>query len=83
MKSTGLPRPFPRGVLSDAETSERIYLFKNVSALRATCQVRLLAMKAAATGKKLVLKVPPPCRFDHSLRDLIGTAPTLILREDL
>jgi plasmid maintenance system killer protein len=60
-----------------------IYLIKNVSALRATYQVRLLALKAAQHGKKLVLKVPPACRFENSLADLARAMPQVIQREDL
>jgi len=73
----------PRGVRPDAETSERIYLIKNASILRATCQIRLLALRAAATGKEFVLLVPPECRWDASLDGLIESAPCLVRREDL
>jgi len=73
----------PRGTRPDAETPEMIYLVKNVSALRATYQVRLLTLKAAGQGKKLVLKVPRACRFDDSLMDLAKATPGVIQREDL
>jgi hypothetical protein len=75
--------PTPRGTRADAETEERIYLVKNVTSLRATYQVRLLALKAAETGKKLVLKVPAVCRFDPSLEQLISRTGNLIEREDI
>jgi len=74
---------FPRGTRPDAETAGKIYLIKNVSALRATHQVRLLALKAIEDGKKLVLKVPRACRFDRSLADLAEAMPHIIQREDL
>jgi hypothetical protein len=72
-----------RGSQADAETFDRIYLFKNVAALRATYQIRLLALNAGAIGKKLVLKVPRFCRFDDSLSGLIEAMPGVIDREDL
>lgn len=72
-----------RGTQADAETFDRIFLFKNVSGLRATYQIRLLALNAGAMGKKLVLKVPRSCRFDDSLEGLIQAMPEVILREDL
>lgn len=75
--------PALRGTCPDAETSERITLIKAVTLLRATYQVRLLALKAAETGKILVLKVPAACNFDSSLNRLIRSAPGLIQRENL
>jgi hypothetical protein len=80
-----LPAPVQqlRGSQADAETLDRIYLFKNVAALRATYQIRLMALNAGAIGKKLVLKVPRFCRFDDSLAGLIQAMPDVILREDL
>ncbi len=85
MDFSDLSRPpaFVRGARPDAETASRIILIKRVSVLRATYQVRLLALKAAETGKSLILQVPPTCRFDASLQELIGLRPSLIRREDL
>jgi len=77
------PPPTPRGSRPDAETATALYLIKLVSALRATYQVRLLALKAAETGKKLILKVPAGCRFDPALEGLIRETDGLIRREDL
>ena len=73
----------PRGTRPDAETADAIVLIKNVSTLRATYQVKLLAYKAVQTGKKLVLHVPPSCRFDPSLQSLIDAMPQIIRRENL
>jgi hypothetical protein len=73
----------PRGSRPDAETSEKLYLFKNVATLRATYQVRLLAFMAEERGKKLVLKVPSSCRFDAGLADLVRARPQIIEREEL
>jgi hypothetical protein len=74
--------PLPRGTRPDAETAQRIYLVKQVQVLRATYQVRLLALKAAEQGKQLVLQVPRSCRFDRALADLAAAMPTVIQRED-
>jgi hypothetical protein len=74
--------PLPRGTRPDAETPRRIYLVKQVLVLRATYQIRLLALKAAAQGKQLVLQVPRGCRFDRPLADLAAAMPGVIQRED-
>jgi hypothetical protein len=73
----------PRGTRPDAETSEKIYLLKRVSTLRATYQVRLLLFHAAQQGKKLVLVVPPACQFDDALRELLRARAATAEREDL
>jgi hypothetical protein len=68
--------------MADAEKFNRLYLVKNVSALRATYQIRLLAYRAVTEGLKLVLKVPPVCEFHPSLIDLIDKTGSTVLRED-
>ena len=73
----------PRGARADAETPEAIYLIKHVSSLRATYQIRLLALKAAESGKILVLMAPRTCRFDPSLEALVMAMSGRIRREDL
>jgi hypothetical protein len=83
MESPSCSKNQLRGVRPDAETNDKVYLFKNVSSLRATYQIRLLALSAGAIGKRLVLKVPPACRFDQALDGLIQALPDVILREDL
>ena len=65
----------PRGARPDAETLDQIVLIKNVSTLRATYQIRLLAFKAYESGKKLVLTVPKNCRIHETLRSLAETLP--------
>jgi hypothetical protein len=70
-----------RGALADAETDSRICLLKNVSTLRATYQVRLLAFKAEQTGKKLVLRVPKSCALAPDLVALRRERPSLIVVE--
>ncbi len=73
----------PRGSRPDAETIDKIYVIKNVSMLRATYQIRLLAFKAVESRKKLVLKVPRSCQFHASLRNFIKTTGKNIKREDM
>ena len=73
----------PRGSRPDAETTDKIYLIKNVSTLRATYQVRLLAFKALQSQKGLIIRVPRSCRFDSSLEGLIKGTGKIIRREDL
>lgn len=77
------PGPRPRGALPDAETADAVYLIKNVSVLRATYQIRLLAYLAAGRGKRLVLKVPRSCRFDPALAAAADAPASPIRREDL
>ena len=72
----------PRGALPDAETLDKIFLIKNVSTLRATYQVKLLAFKATQSYKKLVLKVPGRCQFHASLKKLIKATGNKITREN-
>ena len=72
-----------RGSRPDAETGEKNYLIKNVSVLRATYQIRLLAFAAVESRKKLILKVPKSCQFHTTLKDLIKTSGTTIRRENV
>ena len=60
----------PRGARPDAETYDKLYLIKNVSELRATYQVRLLAYRAQQEGKKLVIRLPKGAKQHSSLRML-------------
>ena len=69
----------PRGVRADSETFDKIILVKNVSTIRATYQVRLLAFKAVETGKKLVIIVPKYCQVDRTLRELAKGLPKTVL----
>jgi hypothetical protein len=77
------PHQVPRGARPDAEMFNKIYLVKNVSFLRATYQIRLLAFKAVDTHKKLMLKVPRACKFDSSLKELIKMTGKIIQRENI
>lgn len=59
-----------RGAFPDAQTHDKIYLFKNVSTLRATYQVRLLTYLASEAGRKLVINVPAHFKAHPSLSRL-------------
>jgi hypothetical protein len=67
----------PRGARADAETNDRIVLVKNVSLLRATYQIRLLAFKAQETRKKFVIFVPQACKVHGTLRGLMKLVPNV------
>jgi hypothetical protein len=67
-----------RGAFPDAQNQDKIYLFKNVSTLRATYQVRLLTYLAAETGKKLIINVPSHCKLHPSLSQLTKEFPKAI-----
>lgn len=64
-----------RGARADAETFDTLFLIKNVSVIRATYQIRLLAFNATESGKRLVIKVPKHCRVHPTLRELITQLP--------
>jgi len=60
----------PRGTLPDAETTDALYLFKNVRGLRATYQIRLLLYRALKERRKLIIRVPNGCKLDTDLSTL-------------
>lgn len=68
----------PRGSLPDAEDASRLFLFKKVSGLRATYQVRLLAYLAESRGKVLVIRIPKDARVCPSLELLSRRLPEAI-----
>jgi len=68
--------------MADAEKFNTLYLVKNVTSLRATYQIRLLAYRADTEGLKLIIKVPSSCEFQRSLLDLMKKSGNAILRED-
>lgn len=72
----------PRSTRADAEKFNTLYLIKNVSKLRATYQVKLLAFRAVSEGLRLVIKVPKSCKFHPSLKDLIEKTGNTISREN-
>jgi len=71
-----------RSAMPDAEAFNKMYLIKNVSKLRATYQIRLLAFRAVEKKTKLILRVPVSCEFDRSLDELIKTCGKSVLREN-
>lgn len=60
-----------RGARADGEKNDKLYLLKNVSELRLTYQIRLLAFQAQQTRKKLFVQVPKHCKVHDSLRDFV------------
>ena len=62
-------RQVARGARADAERSDAFFLFKKVSTLRLTYQIRLLTYRAFESGRKLVIRVPEDCTVMPILRD--------------
>jgi hypothetical protein len=60
-----------RGTRADAQKGMVYYLFKNVSVLHATYQIRLLTYFAWKDGKKLIVRVPSVCRKTEALREFV------------
>jgi hypothetical protein len=58
-----------RGARADAELNDTYFLLKNVSLLRLTYQIRLLAFRAKSQGRKLIIRVPTSCQVHPALRD--------------
>jgi hypothetical protein len=58
-----------RGTKADAERHDAYFLFKNVSSLRLTYQIRLLTYRALETKRKLIIRIPANCRIHTTLRD--------------
>jgi hypothetical protein len=61
----------PRGSIPDAETRDALYLLKNVSEMRLTYQIKLLAFMAHSKKKKLILRLPACAKIHQTLRDYI------------
>lgn len=68
----------PRGARADSETFANIVLVKNVSTIRATYQIKMLAFKAIESGRKLVIIVPKYCQIDRTLRELTKEFPKTV-----
>lgn len=77
------PHQVPRGARADAEKGNKIYLIKKVRSLRATYQVRLLALRARQEGRVLVLMVPKGCTYHPSLKLLVHQFRDVFRREVL
>jgi hypothetical protein len=57
-----------RGSRPDADSHEALHLFKNVSYLRLTYQIRRLTYRALTERRRLVIRVPRSCSLDQALR---------------
>lgn len=55
-----------RGAMYDYENHLAISIFKNVSYLRPTYQIKLLANRAAKEDKNLIISVPEICELSPS-----------------
>jgi hypothetical protein len=58
----------PRGARPDADVAGKFYLIKNVSQLRLTYQIKILAYMASTEGQKLIVQIPKSAKIDNSLR---------------
>jgi hypothetical protein len=67
-----------RGAFPDAQKGNDLYLFKHVSMLRATYQVRLLTYLASEAGKRLVINVPLHFKPHPTLSQLLKEFPKTI-----
>jgi hypothetical protein len=65
----------------DAETADAIVLVKYAASLHATRQIRMLAARAEAGGKKLVLLVPRGFRPASTLKLFMANHPDLVRLE--
>ena len=70
-----------RGARPDAENQTQLFLFKKVSRLRATYQVRLLLFQAMTTGRTLVIVLPRGGQVDRTLKELSKRAPKHLVIE--
>lgn len=61
----------PRGSMPDADSAKALYLLKNVSEMRLTYQVKLLAYMAQTKGKKLHIRLPSEATVHPGLREYI------------
>jgi hypothetical protein len=64
-----------RGTLSDAEDEQGFVLFKRVSELRATYQIRLQIYRAFKENRRLAIHVPERCRIHDDLKALADAYP--------
>jgi hypothetical protein len=60
-----------RGSRPDAVSGATAYLFKNVSELRLTYQIRLLTFVAGERGSRLVIRLPKSARLSRGLRGFV------------
>lgn len=60
-----------RGSRPDAVSGSKAYLFKNVSELRLTYQIRLLTVLAAERKSRVVIRIPKSAQLSRDLRDFV------------
>ena len=59
----------PRGSMPDADNLKGLYLIKNVSEMRLTYQIKLLAYMAHTKGCKLHIRLPSTAKVHSTLSD--------------
>jgi hypothetical protein len=75
------PAEITRRSRADAETADAFVLVKYSASLHATRQIRTLAERAEASGKRLVLLVPKGFRPASTLRLYMANHPDVIKLE--
>ena len=60
-----------RGSRPDAVSGNMWYLFKKVSELRLTYQIRLLTFLAADSGARIVIRLPKSSRLSEDLQEFV------------
>ncbi len=68
----------PRGSKPDADIGDKLYLIKNVSQLRLTYQVKMLAYMAKTRGKKLFIQLPKGAKVHASLKNFVNEMSGLV-----
>lgn len=71
-----------RDAIADLEQFNVMYLIKNVTNLRLTYQIEVLARRAQSKGTRLVLRVPADCSFSTPLREFVKNSNRRVERED-
>jgi hypothetical protein len=61
----------PRGAKPDKQIGDAIYLIKNVSELRLTYQIKMLAYMGYTKHKRLVIQLPKKTKIHPSLKEFI------------
>jgi hypothetical protein len=67
-----------RGARPDAEVNGKFYLIKNVSEMRLTDQIKILAYFAQLRAKRLIVQLPSQATVHSSLRDFVHSHPELV-----
>jgi hypothetical protein len=67
-----------RGSMPDADVGGILYLIKNVSEMRLTYQIKLLAYMAKSKNKKLSVRLLKATKVHSSLRDFVRASDGLV-----